>query len=62
MGVEIKEKYWSKSQFGESTKCHYITNNISESFNAYIGEASKVETYSIMCRCNKTETNERNVY
>ena len=39
MGVEIKEKYWSRSQFGESAKCHYITNNISESFNAYIGEA-----------------------
>ncbi|KAK1272971.1 hypothetical protein QJS04_geneDACA024735 [Acorus gramineus] len=29
---------WSRHQFGITGKCHYITNNLSESFNAFIGE------------------------
>ncbi|CAH1441568.1 unnamed protein product [Lactuca virosa] len=28
---------WSRRKFGTSSKCDYITNNISESFNSWIG-------------------------
>nr|GEV79062.1 hypothetical protein [Tanacetum cinerariifolium] len=31
-------KIWSRSKFGIISKCDYITNNISESFNSWIGE------------------------
>nr|XP_043627818.1 uncharacterized protein LOC122599378 [Erigeron canadensis] len=31
-------KIWSRSKFGISCKCDYITNNISEAFNSWIGE------------------------
>ncbi|XP_038987745.1 uncharacterized protein LOC120103904 [Phoenix dactylifera] len=30
---------WSRSQFGITAKCSYITNNLSELFNAWISEA-----------------------
>nr|GEX54034.1 uncharacterized protein [Tanacetum cinerariifolium] len=32
------KKIWSRSKFGTISKCDYITNNISESFNSWIGE------------------------
>ncbi|GJS87131.1 hypothetical protein Tco_0769767 [Tanacetum coccineum] len=32
------KKIWSVSKFGTISKCDYITNNISESFNSWIGE------------------------
>nr|GEV79656.1 hypothetical protein [Tanacetum cinerariifolium] len=32
------KKIWSPSKFGTISKCDYITNNISESFNSWIGE------------------------
>ncbi|KAL4575445.1 hypothetical protein LXL04_022289 [Taraxacum kok-saghyz] len=31
------KKVWSKSKFGTTSKCDYNTNNISESFNSWIG-------------------------
>ncbi|CAH1419725.1 unnamed protein product [Lactuca virosa] len=31
------KKIWSRSKFGTTSKCDYITNNISESFNSWIG-------------------------
>jgi hypothetical protein len=31
-------KLWSRSQFKVTTKCDYITNNISETFNSWIFE------------------------
>ncbi|KAK1309706.1 hypothetical protein QJS10_CPA08g00695 [Acorus calamus] len=33
---------WSRHQFGPSGNYHYITNNRSESFNAFIGDAREV--------------------
>ncbi|GJY39684.1 RNA-directed DNA polymerase, eukaryota [Tanacetum coccineum] len=30
-------KIWSRSKFGTASKCDYITNNVSEAFNAWIG-------------------------
>ncbi|XP_035829935.1 uncharacterized protein LOC110944388 [Helianthus annuus] len=35
---ENHNKIWSCCRFGETSKCNYVTNNISESFNAWIGE------------------------
>ncbi|XP_022019508.2 uncharacterized protein LOC110919548 [Helianthus annuus] len=35
---ENHNKIWSRCRFGETSKCNYVTNNISESFNAWIGE------------------------
>ncbi|PWA36330.1 transposase, MuDR, MULE transposase domain protein [Artemisia annua] len=32
-------KTWSRSKFGTISKCDYITNNISESFNSWVGDA-----------------------
>ncbi|XP_039138760.1 uncharacterized protein LOC120276093 [Dioscorea cayenensis subsp. rotundata] len=34
-----KPEIWSRSQFSTVCKCDYITNNISESFNAWVAEA-----------------------
>ncbi|XP_039143987.1 uncharacterized protein LOC120281143 [Dioscorea cayenensis subsp. rotundata] len=34
-----KTEIWSRSQFSTVCKCDYITNNISESFNAWVAEA-----------------------
>ncbi|KAK1323928.1 hypothetical protein QJS10_CPA02g00924 [Acorus calamus] len=34
-----KDHCWSRSMFGTSAKCSHLTNNISESFNAFIGDA-----------------------
>nr|XP_043619629.1 uncharacterized protein LOC122591424 [Erigeron canadensis] len=31
-------KIWSRSKFGTISKCDYITNNISEAFNSWIGK------------------------
>ncbi|GKB54168.1 hypothetical protein Tco_0904921 [Tanacetum coccineum] len=36
---EHHNKIWSRSKFGTTSKCDYITNNISESFNSWIGDA-----------------------
>ncbi|GJZ26685.1 uncharacterized protein Tco_0570938 [Tanacetum coccineum] len=30
-------KIWSRSKFGTASKCDYLTNNISEAFNSWIG-------------------------
>ncbi|KAK9069470.1 hypothetical protein SSX86_011374 [Deinandra increscens subsp. villosa] len=35
---ENHKKIWSRSKFGTKCKCDYITNNISEAFNAWVGE------------------------
>ncbi|KAJ9552716.1 hypothetical protein OSB04_016761 [Centaurea solstitialis] len=35
---ENHKKIWSRSKFGTEVKCDYITNNISETFNSWIGE------------------------
>ncbi|KAJ9545468.1 hypothetical protein OSB04_025175 [Centaurea solstitialis] len=35
---ENHNKIWSRSKFGMTSKCDYITNNISETFNSWIGE------------------------
>ncbi|XP_078171459.1 uncharacterized protein LOC144565543, partial [Carex rostrata] len=35
---ENHEKIWSRSKFGTAAKCDYITNNISETFNSWIGD------------------------
>nr|KAJ0184950.1 hypothetical protein LSAT_V11C900501820 [Lactuca sativa] len=32
------KKIWSRSKFGTTSKCDYITNNISETFNSWIGK------------------------
>ncbi|XP_039120415.1 uncharacterized protein LOC120256815 [Dioscorea cayenensis subsp. rotundata] len=34
-----KPEIWSRSQFSTVCKCDYITNNISEAFNAWVAEA-----------------------
>ncbi|KAJ0972417.1 hypothetical protein J5N97_020376 [Dioscorea zingiberensis] len=39
LDLERKHEIWSRSQFGTIAKCHYITNNISESFNAWVADA-----------------------
>nr|XP_043623589.1 uncharacterized protein LOC122595313 [Erigeron canadensis] len=31
-------KIWSRCKFGTTSKCDYITNNISESFNSWVGD------------------------
>ncbi|XP_023770327.2 uncharacterized protein LOC111918938 [Lactuca sativa] len=35
---ENHKKIWSRSKFGTLVKCDYITNNISESFNSWVGD------------------------
>ncbi|KAJ9553069.1 hypothetical protein OSB04_017114 [Centaurea solstitialis] len=35
---ENHKKIWSRSKFGTTVKCDYITNNISETFNSWISE------------------------
>ncbi|KAK1273076.1 hypothetical protein QJS04_geneDACA021461 [Acorus gramineus] len=35
----VTDQAWSRSQFGAEAKCNYVTNNISESFNASINKA-----------------------
>nr|XP_043625843.1 uncharacterized protein LOC122597295 [Erigeron canadensis] len=32
------KKIWSRSKFGTISKCDYITNNVSEAFNSWIGD------------------------
>ncbi|CAH1453381.1 unnamed protein product [Lactuca virosa] len=32
------KKIWSRSKFGTTSKCDYITNNVSETFNSWIGK------------------------
>ncbi|KAI3519078.1 hypothetical protein L1887_08086 [Cichorium endivia] len=32
------KKIWSRSKFGTLVKCDYITNNISETFNSWVGD------------------------
>ncbi|PWA64461.1 hypothetical protein CTI12_AA342820 [Artemisia annua] len=32
------KKIWSRSKFGTTSKCDYITNNISETFNSWVGD------------------------
>nr|GEW01637.1 hypothetical protein [Tanacetum cinerariifolium] len=32
------KKIWSRCKFGTSSKCDYITNNISEAFNSWVGD------------------------
>nr|KAJ0226743.1 hypothetical protein LSAT_V11C100045490 [Lactuca sativa] len=34
---ENHKKIWSRSKFGTLVKCDYITNNISETFNSWVG-------------------------
>ncbi|KAK1268757.1 hypothetical protein QJS04_geneDACA013777 [Acorus gramineus] len=34
-----KDHCWSRAMFGETARCHYLTNNMSESFNAFVGDA-----------------------
>ncbi|GKC08491.1 hypothetical protein Tco_1000101 [Tanacetum coccineum] len=36
---EHHNKIWSRSKFRTTSKCDYITNNISKSFNSWIGDA-----------------------
>ncbi|XP_039131891.1 uncharacterized protein LOC120268648 [Dioscorea cayenensis subsp. rotundata] len=38
LDLEKRREIWSRSQFGTIAKCHYITNNISESFNAWVAD------------------------
>ncbi|KAK1431698.1 hypothetical protein QVD17_08252 [Tagetes erecta] len=33
-------RIWSRGKFSTISKCDYITNNISEAFNSWIGEVS----------------------
>nr|KAJ0199786.1 hypothetical protein LSAT_V11C600341710 [Lactuca sativa] len=35
---ENHDKIWSRSKFGTLVKCDYITNNISETFNSWVGD------------------------
>nr|KAJ0204105.1 hypothetical protein LSAT_V11C500286440 [Lactuca sativa] len=35
---ENHNKIWSRSKFGTLVKCDYITNNISETFNSWVGD------------------------
>ncbi|KAK1431840.1 hypothetical protein QVD17_08555 [Tagetes erecta] len=35
---ENHKKIWSRCNFGTACKCDYLTNNISEAFNSWIGE------------------------
>ncbi|XP_076931811.1 uncharacterized protein LOC143597102 [Bidens hawaiensis] len=35
---ENHNRIWSRGKFGTTSKCDYITNNISEAFNYWIGE------------------------
>ncbi|CAH1443875.1 unnamed protein product [Lactuca virosa] len=35
---ENHKKIWSRSKFGTLVKCDYITNNISETFNSWVGD------------------------
>ncbi|XP_076905297.1 uncharacterized protein LOC143561018 [Bidens hawaiensis] len=35
---ENHNRLWSRGKFGTTSKCDYITNNISEAFNSWIGE------------------------
>ncbi|KAK1313208.1 hypothetical protein QJS10_CPA06g01545 [Acorus calamus] len=35
----VNDQVWSRSQFGTGAKCNYVTNAISESFNAWINKA-----------------------
>ena len=32
------KKNWTRSKFGTTSKCDYITNNVSETFNSWIGK------------------------
>ncbi|KAK1261446.1 hypothetical protein QJS04_geneDACA020299 [Acorus gramineus] len=34
-----KDHCWSRAMFGETARCHYLTNNMSGSFNAFVGDA-----------------------
>ncbi|KAK1283102.1 hypothetical protein QJS10_CPB21g01322 [Acorus calamus] len=34
----VIDQRWSRSQYGTGAKCNYVTNNISESFNAWINK------------------------
>ncbi|KAI3795072.1 hypothetical protein L1987_37716 [Smallanthus sonchifolius] len=36
--IENHKKIWSRCKFGTTSKCDYITNNISEAFNSWVGE------------------------
>ncbi|KAK1316217.1 hypothetical protein QJS10_CPA05g01999 [Acorus calamus] len=38
----LNSQVWSRSQFGPVAKCGYVTNNISESFNAWINKARQM--------------------
>ncbi|GKE21019.1 hypothetical protein Tco_1432531, partial [Tanacetum coccineum] len=35
---EHHKKIWSRCKFGTTSKCDYITNNISEAFNSWVGD------------------------
>lgn len=39
---------WSRHQFGSSSKNHYITNNLSESFNAWILDARSLPAIELV--------------
>ncbi|KAG8363692.1 hypothetical protein BUALT_Bualt19G0048800 [Buddleja alternifolia] len=62
---EVLPKYWSRSNFRTSPKCHILLNNICESFNAAILEArgkpllSMVESIRILKRMEKLKDNTR---
>nr|XP_043619658.1 uncharacterized protein LOC122591455 [Erigeron canadensis] len=36
--IDNHNKIWSRCKFGTTSKCDYITNNISESFNSWVGD------------------------
>jgi hypothetical protein len=58
---ENNARIWYRSGFSELSKCDYLTNNVSESFNAQIKHLKELHLYELVDRIRELIMEKRHI-